>query len=60
MLEVSIYTVRRWINQQTIPAYKVGRGWRIGKDEFERWLAYNRHGASATVGQEVAQGQSKA
>jgi excisionase family DNA binding protein len=65
LLKVSIYTVRRWINQQNIPAYKVGRGWRIGKGEFERWLEGNRHGGaiaggSMTTRQEVAQGQSKA
>ena len=44
LLKVSIYTVRRWINQQAIPAYKVGRGWRIEANEFERWLQDNRHG----------------
>ena len=44
LLKVSIYTVRRWINQQAIPAYKVGRGWRIESAEFERWLQDNRHG----------------
>lgn len=42
MLKVSIYTVRRWINQQAIPAYKVGRGWRIETGEFKDWLQENR------------------
>lgn len=42
LLKVSIYTVRRWINQQTIPAYKIGRGWRIEAREFEYWLQGNR------------------
>ena len=42
LLKVSIYTVRRWINQQTIPAYKIGRGWRIEAREFEYWLQTNR------------------
>jgi excisionase family DNA binding protein len=65
LLKVSIYTVRRWINQQEIPAYKVGRGWRIGNGEFKRWLEDNRHGgttadARMAVNQEVAQGQSEA
>lgn len=59
LLKVSIYTVRRWINQQSIPAYKVGRGWRIGKGEFERWLEDNRHGAGMSARQEVAQGRSE-
>lgn len=42
MLKVSIYTVRRWINQQEIPAYKIGRGWRIDTSELEYWLRENR------------------
>lgn len=44
LLKVSIYTVRRWINQQAIPAYKVGRGWRIETRELEEWLKENRGG----------------
>ncbi|NLS79759.1 MAG: helix-turn-helix domain-containing protein [Chloroflexi bacterium] len=44
LLKVSIYTVRRWINRQTLPAYKVGRGWRIEASEFESWLSENRQG----------------
>ena len=42
LLRVSIYTIRRWINQQAIPAYKIGRGWRIEAREFEYWLEGNR------------------
>ena len=41
LLRVSVYTVRRWINDGSLPAYKVGRGWRIGKSDIEDWL--NRH-----------------
>ena len=44
LLKVSIYTVRRWINQRTIPAYKVGRGWRIETSEFKDWLKEQRGG----------------
>ena len=46
LLKVSIYTVRRWINRQTLPAYKVGRGWRIAAAEFASWLSGNRQGSS--------------
>ena len=42
-LKVSIFTVRRWIVQNTLPAYKVGRGWRIARGDFENWLQTNRH-----------------
>jgi excisionase family DNA binding protein len=38
LLRVSIYTVRRWIKDQAIPAYKVGRAWRINSVDFEDWL----------------------
>jgi len=41
LLRVSVYTVRRWINDGDLPAYKVGRGWRISKSDIEEWL--NRH-----------------
>ena len=50
LLKVSIYTVRRWINQRTIPAYKVGRGWRVETAEFERWLRENRYERGGDTG----------
>ena len=31
LLRVSVQTVRRWIKEGELPAYKVGRGWRIRK-----------------------------
>jgi excisionase family DNA binding protein len=37
-LRVSVYTVRRWIKEGHLPAYKVGRGWRIRKAEIGAWL----------------------
>lgn len=37
-LKVSVFTVRRWINQDKLPAYRVGRAWRIGADELRAWL----------------------
>jgi hypothetical protein len=33
-----VFTVRRWINQDKLPAYRVGRAWRIGADELRAWL----------------------
>ncbi len=39
LLRVSVYTVRRWINAGDLPAYKVGRGWRISKSDIEEWLS---------------------
>lgn len=48
LLQVSVYTVRRWIKQGELPAYKVGRLWRINKGDLNRWLdqqrPLNQHG----------------
>lgn len=41
-LKVSIFTVRRWIGQKELPAYKVGRGWRIARADFDNWLQEKR------------------
>jgi excisionase family DNA binding protein len=38
LLRVSVYTVRRWINDGELPAYKVGRGWRISEADISAWL----------------------
>ena len=42
LLQVSVYTVRRWIKQGELPAYKVGRLWRINKHDLNRWLDQQR------------------
>lgn len=42
LLQVSVYTVRRWIKDGELPAYKVGRLWRIDKVELDRWLRRQR------------------
>jgi excisionase family DNA binding protein len=42
LLRVSVYTVRRWIKEGHLPAYKVGRGWRIGEADIDRWLEENQ------------------
>jgi len=42
ILRVSVYTVRRWIKEGDLPAYKVGRSWRIEEEELERWLDAQR------------------
>ena len=42
LLRVSVYTVRRWIKEGTLPAYKVGRGWRIHESEMNAWLEHRQ------------------
>jgi len=42
LLQVSVYTVRRWIKQGELPAYKVGRLWRIKKGDLNQWLDQQR------------------
>jgi len=38
VLRVSVYTVRRWIKEGELPAYKVGRFWRIKQGDLNKWL----------------------
>lgn len=42
LLRVSIHTVRRWIKEGKLPAYKVGRAWRISKVDLGEWLNQQR------------------
>jgi len=42
LLRVSVYTVRRWIKEGSLPAYKVGRGWRISEMAMDEWLSQNQ------------------
>jgi len=42
LLRVSVQTVRRWIKDGELPAYKVGRGWRIRKGDLDTWLQDQR------------------
>lgn len=37
-LRVKVYTVREWIRRKELPAYKVGRDWRIAKEDYEKFL----------------------
>ena len=40
MLQVSIDTVRNWINRKNnkLPAFKIGREWRIEKADLDRFI----------------------
>ena len=42
LLRVSTQTVRRWIKEGRLPAYKVGRAWRIRDADLNRWLNEQR------------------
>ena len=48
LLRVSVYTVRRWIKGGDLPAYKVGRGWRISEADLRRWLGQQRPESTVT------------
>ena len=47
LLRVSVYTVRRWIKEGDLPAYKVGRGWRISESDIDSWLRKNQTAIAA-------------
>lgn len=38
ILKVNLMTVRRWINSGKLPAIDLGRGYRVTKASFERFL----------------------
>ncbi len=38
-LKISVYSVRRWIKKGELPAYRVGRAWRISADDLAQWLS---------------------
>ncbi len=44
LLRVSVYTVRRWIKEGHLPAYKIGRGWRIRESDIGAWLERHQSG----------------
>ena len=41
-LRVSTQTILRWIKEGKLPAYKVGRVWRISKVDLDKWLNQQR------------------
>ena len=43
-LRVNEKTVRRWIDTQELPAFKLGRQWRISEQDLRRFLQMRRHG----------------
>lgn len=47
-LNVSVATVRRWIDQQGLPARRVGKGIRIPAAAFHSWLAHHANHLNST------------
>lgn len=43
-LGVDSFTVRRWITAGDLPAYKIGREWRVEPGDLEAYLAARRTG----------------
>jgi excisionase family DNA binding protein len=41
-LRVKVYTVREWIRKQELIAYKVGRDYRVKKEDYETFLKERR------------------
>jgi excisionase family DNA binding protein len=42
MLDVSVKTVRRWINRGELPAHKLGNQWRVSRGDLEIFLKLRR------------------
>jgi excisionase family DNA binding protein len=49
ILKLNPQTVRNWIDQGALPAFKVGRRVRIRRSDFDRMIANGASGASRTV-----------
>jgi len=47
-LDVSIKTVRRWIERGDLAAFKVGHQWRIDPEDLDRFLWQQRRRTSGT------------
>ncbi len=37
-LKVDVRTVRSWIKQDNLPAFRLGRGYRIPAEQLEEWI----------------------
>ena len=49
-LDVSIKTIRRWIDRGDLLAFKLGGQWRIDPDDLERFLWRQRRSMPGTGG----------
>ncbi len=38
LLSLSIFTIKKYVRERTIPAYKVGRRWLFEKNEIIQWI----------------------
>lgn len=40
LLQVSVDTVRNWINRKKdpLPAFKIGREWRVAREDLEKFI----------------------
>lgn len=44
LFRVTTKTVRRWINQGSLPATQIGRGWRIARSDLQQLAADRGNG----------------
>lgn len=42
LLKVNIVTVRRWVRNDKLPAYKLGKDYRITKKDLDKFLSERR------------------
>lgn len=41
-LKIHIETVREWVRNKLLPAYKVGRDYRVKRDDFDKFMEDRR------------------
>jgi nitrogen PTS system EIIA component len=58
LLEVSEKTIYRWVNQGTLPAYRVNEQYRFNRAELLEWATSRKINVSADIFKEPESGQS--
>ena len=41
-LNIKPVTLRKWIREKSVPAYKIGKQWKFKKSELEEWVSTGR------------------
>ena len=37
-LDIKPVTLRKWIKDKSVPAYKIGKQWKFKRSELEKWV----------------------
>jgi excisionase family DNA binding protein len=57
-LRVSRATVCRWCGSGKLPAFKIGKGWRVQRRDLENYIHQQRLGVAITSGADYTSGNT--